>query len=68
LKEGVFTCPDIRKLLSVAAFESSMNATEKAAWQGFRDVVTKFLGNMKNPNYTNIVNKMWMHSRTSVAI
>jgi hypothetical protein len=35
-----------------------MNATEKAAWQAFRDVVMKFLGNTKDPDYKNIVNKM----------
>jgi hypothetical protein len=58
LKEGIFTCPDIRKLLSDATFESTRFATEKTAWQAFRDVVMKFLGNMKDPNYTNIVNKM----------
>jgi hypothetical protein len=57
-KEGIFTCPDIRKLLSDATFESTMFATEKAAWQAFRDGITKFLGHVKDPNYTNIVNKM----------
>jgi hypothetical protein len=35
-----------------------MFATEKMAWQAFRDVIMKFLGNMKDPNYTNIVNKI----------
>jgi hypothetical protein len=56
LKEGIFTGPDIRKLLFDAIYESMMNATEKAAWQVFRDVVAKFLGNTKDPHYTNIVN------------
>jgi hypothetical protein len=55
LKEGTFTGPDIRHLMSDAAFESTINATENAAWQACRDVLTKFLGNMKDPNYTNIV-------------
>jgi hypothetical protein len=58
LKKVVFTGPDIRKPLSDATFEDTMFATEKTAWQGFRDDVTKFLGNMKDANYTNIVNKM----------
>jgi hypothetical protein len=58
LKEGVFTGPVIMKLMSDATFESTMNATEKAAWQAFRDVVAKFVGNTKDPNYTNIVNKV----------
>jgi hypothetical protein len=58
LKEGIFKGPNIRKLMSDATFESTMNATEKAAWQAFRDVFMKFLGNTKDSNYTNIVNKM----------
>jgi hypothetical protein len=58
LKEGIFTCPDTRKLLSDATFESTIFPTEKTAWQAFRDVVTKFLGDTQDPNYTNIVNKM----------
>jgi hypothetical protein len=46
--------------LSDAAFESTMKATEKAAWQVFGDVDTNFLGSKnrhKNNNYTSIVNK-----------
>jgi hypothetical protein len=31
LKEGIFPCSSIRKLLSDATFENTMNATEKAA-------------------------------------
>jgi hypothetical protein len=58
LKEGLFTCPDIRKLMSDATFESTMNTTEKAAWQACRNVVTEYLGNTKDPNYANTVNKI----------
>jgi hypothetical protein len=43
--------------LSDATFESTKFATGKMAWQAFRHI-TKFLGNIKDPNYTNIVNKM----------
>jgi YesN/AraC family two-component response regulator len=57
VKECIFTGSDIRKLLCDATFESTMNATEKAAWQAFRDV-TKFHGKKKDPNYTSIVNNM----------
>ena len=35
-----------------------MNAIEKVAWKAFRDVVTKFLGNKNDLNYTSIANKM----------
>jgi hypothetical protein len=58
LKGGIFTGPDIGTPLSVATFDSTMNATEKTAWQAFRDTVTKFLGNTKDPNYTNIIKKV----------
>jgi hypothetical protein len=58
LKEGIFICPDITKAFSDATFESTMFATERAAWQAFRDAATKFLGNRKDSYYTNIVNKM----------
>jgi hypothetical protein len=58
LNEGIFTGPDIRKILSDATFEGTMFATERTAWLAFRDVVTKFLGNTKDPYYTNSVNKV----------
>jgi len=40
------------------AFESKMQDNEKEAWNAFRDVVLKFLGNQKNPNFKRIVCKM----------
>jgi hypothetical protein len=43
LKEGIFVGPDIRKLLS--------------GWNAFK-VIAKFLGNYKDPNYKQIVDKM----------
>jgi hypothetical protein len=46
-----------RELLSYATFKSTMNATAKAAGHGFRNVITMFPGNKKDPNYTSIVNK-----------
>ena len=35
-----------------------MYNAEKVAWIAFKDVITKFLGNTKDPNYKNIVEKM----------
>ena len=35
-----------------------MNETEKEAWQAFRDLVDGFLGNKKNPNYKDLVEKL----------
>ena len=45
LKEGVFTGPDIRKLLTDPLFSETMGEKEKEAWDSFKDVVHKFLGN-----------------------
>lgn len=58
LKEGVFTGPDIRKLLSDSLFVESMNEKEKEAWESFKGVVLRFLGNTKDPDYKTIVHRM----------
>lgn len=58
LKEGVFTGPDIRKLLSDPLFPESMGDIEKEAWDSFKKVVQKFLGNTKDPEYRTIVQRM----------
>ena len=55
LKEGVFVRPDIRKLIKDNNFENVMNDVERSAWNSFKDVVTKFLGNQKDPDIENIV-------------
>lgn len=51
IKEGIFTGPDIRKLLSDANFANVMCAAERSAWKTFRDVVKNFLGNTKDSDY-----------------
>lgn len=58
LKEGVFTGPDIRKFLSDPLFPESMGEIEKEAWDSFKNVVQKFLGNTKDPEYKTIVQRM----------
>ena len=58
LKEGVFVGPDIRKLLKDTEFEGSMTQTEKAAWIAFKEVINKFLGNYKDPDFEKIVKNM----------
>ena len=45
LKGGVFVGPDIRKLMKDNNFENVMNNGERSAWNSFKDVITKFLGN-----------------------
>lgn len=58
LKEGVFTGPDIRKMMFDVNFESTMTSNEKEAWISFKQVVTKFMGNEKDPEYKSIVANM----------
>ena len=57
-KEGVFTCPDIRKLMLDEDFLHSMNAVEREAWTSFKCVVQNFLGNNRSPEYIDIVENM----------
>lgn len=58
LKEGVFVGPDIRKLMQDETYETMMTSKEKNAWTAFKQVVLKFLGNEKDPDYKKIVNNM----------
>ena len=58
LKEGVFTGPDIRKLITDPLFVETMGDKEKEARDSFKNVVHKFLGNTKDPDYKNIVQRM----------
>ena len=39
-------------------FENVMNDVERSAWNSFKDVVTKFLGNQKDSDFENIVKNM----------
>ncbi|GBM86337.1 hypothetical protein AVEN_110591-1 [Araneus ventricosus] len=58
LKGGVFTGPDIRKLLSESLFSEKMGGKEKEAWDFFMDVVHRFLRNTKDPLYKTILQRM----------
>jgi hypothetical protein len=51
LKEDVFIGPDKRKLMFDEDFLLTMIEVEREAWIAFKSVVTKFLGNNKNPDY-----------------
>ena len=63
VKEGIFNGPQIRKLLKDRNFEQTMNAVELAAWISMRDVMTKFLGNVKDEQYETIVKTMLNHMK-----
>ena len=58
LKEGVFVGLSIRKLMKDNNFKNVMNDVERSAWNFFKDVVTKFLGNQKDPDFENIVKNL----------
>ena len=58
VKQGVFVGPQIRKLTKDPQFLSTMTDVEKKAWLSFVEVVSKFLGNTKDPDYQNIVENM----------
>ncbi|XP_051155678.1 uncharacterized protein LOC127278157 [Leptopilina boulardi] len=58
IKEGVLNGPQIRALLKDYEFERKMKENEKAAWISLKNVITKFLGNKKDPDYKNIVEEM----------
>ena len=58
VKEGIFVGPHIRKLINDDVFHTTMNQLEKNAWESFKEVVSKFLGNKKSSDYKNIVEEM----------
>ncbi|GBN65419.1 hypothetical protein AVEN_63569-1 [Araneus ventricosus] len=58
LKEGVFIGPDIRKILKDENFETKMETNGRKAWESFKLVIIRFLGNEKDPNYRSIVEEM----------
>ena len=61
LKEDIFVGPDIRKLISDTELDHTMNELERQAWVSFKEVVCKFLGNNKDPNYKEIVKNLLVH-------
>ncbi|GBN50632.1 hypothetical protein AVEN_154105-1, partial [Araneus ventricosus] len=56
LKEGVFT--GIRKLLSDSLFSETMGVREKEAYDSFKYVADRVLGNTKDSLYKTIVQRM----------
>jgi hypothetical protein len=58
VKEGIFDRPQIRKLtMKDATFANTINDVEHQAWNAFTDV-KKFLGNVKDPYYKEIVDNV----------
>lgn len=58
VKGGIFTGPQVRKMLKSVQLENVMSDVEKVAWCAFRDIVNGFLGNNKDPNYKQLIAKL----------
>jgi len=58
IREGIFDEPQIRKLIMDDSFTATMTEIEEDAWNVFKEVVKKFLGNIKDPLYKEIVRNM----------
>jgi hypothetical protein len=58
IREGIFDGPQIRKLVMDDSFTDTMTKTGEDAWNAFKEVVKKFLGNIKDPLYKEIVRNM----------
>jgi hypothetical protein len=58
IREGIFDGPQIHKLMMDDSFTDTMTEIEENAWNAFKEVVKKFLGNLKNPLYKEIVRNM----------
>jgi hypothetical protein len=58
IREGIFDGLQIRKLMMDDRFTNAMPETEKDAWNAFKEVVKKFLGNIKDPLYKEIARNM----------
>ena len=55
---GIFTGPEIKKLMKDKEFVKKMNKNERDGWESFISVCNNFLGIHKDPNYKKIVDKM----------
>lgn len=58
LKAGIFTGPQIRKLIKDSNFQNYMNNIEFSAWSSYVSVIKNFLGNHKADNYEELVQRM----------
>jgi hypothetical protein len=58
VKEGIIDGQQIRKLMKDAAFTNTMNDVERQALNAFTEVAKKFLGDVKDPRYKEIVENM----------
>lgn len=55
---GIYDGPEIRRLMKCKIFPKKLNKDERAAWDAFRAVIDKFLGNKKAANHVEIVGNL----------
>lgn len=58
VEAGIFTGPQIRKVVRSEEFKQCLTDDQKNAWESFKDVLTGFLGNFRDPDYVNKIDKM----------
>jgi hypothetical protein len=58
IREGMLDGPQIRKLMMDDSFTDTVTEIEEEGWNAFKEVVKKFLGNIKDPLYKEIVRNM----------
>ena len=58
IKAGIFDGPQIRLLLKDLAFISTMKKEELNAWKAFSDVLRSFVGNIKSPDFCELVESL----------
>jgi hypothetical protein len=58
IREGIFDGPQIPKLMMDNSFTEMMTKIEERAWNTFKEIVKKFLGNIKDPLYKETVRNM----------
>ena len=58
VKAGVFTGPQVRKIIGCNEFEAKLSEVERKAWQSFVAVVNGFLGNRRAENYVELVSNL----------
>ena len=55
IKEGIVVGRQIRALLGDSIFTEKLNKFENIAWTAFENVCKNLLGNIRSPNYIEIV-------------
>ena len=58
VKGGIFVGPQIRRMLASEELEEKMSDLERNAWQAFRMIMEKFLGNHRRDDYAMVVSNL----------